>query len=146
MVEEFTDFQTRWESRILAVMGDHLDPQPYLSPGSRQAEYTNGALITVTVEMGAEEPPRSGWYECAVAVDYDPAETTHPNDASNTWRQIEEALGDGTNGAAPLRDRLASGNLVLPGGLDSINYDDGSSNETDGRRLFTFTAILGVAA
>jgi hypothetical protein len=143
MSTEFLDFQTAWEQRFIEVISDGIEPAPEFAEGSRRAEFADGSTLSVSVNMGEEEPPASGWYSCEVEMFYsfDPAETAEG--VSNVWNQIEEMSGDGPYGDSPLRSRLPDGRLSVPGGMNSVTYD-GAVEVEPGSRTLNFSAVLGI--
>ena len=142
---EFADFQTMWEQRLLEVAKPFLDPAPDLIEGSGLAEYADGSTLAVVVSPGAENPARSGFYDCDIIAEFDYLKATDPEVVSTIWGQILEAFGDGRNGGEPLRSRLSSGSLVTPSGLDVVDYSRGWANDPGaGVYQFTFSAVLGI--
>ena len=102
MPAEYTDFATAWEQRFLAVTKEHIESDLTLAEGSRVAEFETGETLSLTVEPGEQDPPNNGWYICEVLAEYRFKEDSDGENVSDTWNQIEEALGDGYLGAAPL--------------------------------------------
>ena len=139
----YTDFQTLWEQRFIEVAMDHFDPVPTLVEGGRKAEFEEGTVISISIEMGEENPHDSGWFECVVTavMSYRPGDSG--DYVSTIWRQLEEALGEGVDGNSKLRDRLSSGRTQIPGGMGSITYDDGQESDNESK-TFRFSAVLGI--
>ena len=139
------DFCKLWEQRLLEVAEPYLDPKPVLIEGSGLGEWADGSMLAVVVNLGAEFPPNSGYHECELVAEYDYEKAQDPELVSQVWGQILEAFGDGKNGDEPLRDRLASGDLVIPNGLDSVQYERGWTNQPGaGAYQFYITAFLGI--
>jgi len=83
--------------------------------------------------------------ECELVIEYDYEKAQDPDVVSEVWGQILEAFGDGKNGDEPLRTRLASGDLVIPSGIDSVQYERGWINYIgSGINQFFITAYLGI--
>lgn len=139
------DFCKLWEKRLLDIAEPFLDPKPALIEGSGLAEFADGSTLAVVVNPGAEFPPHSGFIECELVIEYDYEKAQDPDVVSEVWGQILEAFGDGKNGDEPLRTRLASGDLVIPSGIDSVQYERGWINDIgSGINQFFITAYLGI--
>ena len=137
------DFQTQFENRLLAIAEDYIGADIALVPSNRTAEFEDGSTLTVGVEMGDEDPPGSGWYNCEISAIYNFRDTDPPENVSQNWGKIEEAFGSGYENNYPLRNRLAEGRLSVAGGDESIVYD-GQETEPNQKTL-TFSAILGIS-
>ena len=144
---EWADFQTMWEQRLLEVAEPYLDPAPTMVEGSRMAQWEDGSCLEVMVEPTAEEPVRSGFWNCRVSITYGYEPTDEPEHVSRMWGQIQEAFGDGENGGSELRLRLTSGRLVCITGIDAVRDYGGFSEDTEaGLKQFQFTTNLGIKA
>ena len=145
MVEEFTDFSTMWEQRLLSLAEPFISDEVTPLKGSAVVEFSDESTLAVVVNIGEEYPPRSGYYRCEVVAEYDYDRTDDAETVSRTWGQILNAFGYGTDGSDPLRSRLASGRLVVPGGIDSVMYDRQATDDPSNRvKQFNFTAHLGL--
>ena len=129
---------------MIDVALPYLDPAPDPVEGSGRATYASGPILSVVVEPGAETPPRSGFYLCDITAEYDFEKTNTPEEVSKTWGQILEAFGNGTNGQSPLRNRLASGKLIIPNGVNSVMNDGRIEQGNNDLKQFTFSAHLGI--
>ncbi len=143
MSEEWLDFQTAWEQRFLEVAEPFLDPKPEMVEGSAKARFATGATLAVIVSPGGEVA--NGYLDCEIIAEYAYDQTEDPGEVSETWGQILEAFGNGRGGESKLRTRLAAGRLVIPGGINSIQYDRQlSQSPDDGIKQFAFSAVLGM--
>ena len=144
---EWFDFQTRWEQRLLDVALPFLDPAPAPVEGSGMATWQDESCLVAIVTPGEESPPRSGYFDCVIGVIYDYRKSQDPEEVSRTWGQILKAFGDGENGDSELRTRLASGDLVIPGGIGAVRYTSNFEHDEDaGAYTFQFSAHLGIQA
>ena len=145
-MNDWQDFQTQWEARLLEVAKPFLEPPPAnFVEGGRVAEWVDGSSFTVVVQPLAEIPARSGFWECSVIAvyEYDPNDSSEA--ISKTWGQILEAMGDGADGTAELRTRIAEGRLAVAGGIDAIRHEGAIEHDAEaGIFNFTFTANLSL--
>ena len=143
LTAEYIDFSTAWEQRLLAVADEHIDAEISFVEGSRVATFESGETLSVKVKQLAENPPNRGWWDCEITVEYSFKNTSDPQASSDTWKQIEEAFGDGYLGADPLYLRLSQGDLQTPESPTCISYLGNDATDDDTRTL-TFEAILGI--
>ena len=147
MVEEFTDFSTMWEQRLLAVAEPFIDSEVTTVEGSAVMSFSDDSTLKLEVNIGDEDPPRSGFFRCDVIAEYDYDRTDDTETVSRIWGQILNAFGDGTDGIDPLRERISSGRLRVPRGVDAIQYNRQATDDPSSRvKQFTFSAHLGITA
>ena len=141
---EWHDFNTMWEARFIEVMKPYLDPAPAFVEGSRLAEYEDGSIIAVGVEMG-DELQGTGFYKCIVTVEFEYSGIDNGEEVSKRWGQVMQAVGNGISNAEPLRTRLPSGFCQIPKGIGTIVYDLGSEDDAEQKiKTFQFSAWLGL--
>ena len=99
-------------------------------------------VVIVTIERDGEDIPGTGWWICAVEVEFDPRDLSD-DDTDTIMKEIETALGDG---GSDIETQLSSGRLKCMDG--SVFYDQSHDYAGDAERLryFRFTASLGLSA
>ena len=99
-------------------------------------------VIIVTVERDSEDIPGTGWWGCAVDVEFDPRDLSD-TDADTVMNEIDTALGDG---GSDIETQLTNGRLKCMAG--SVFYDQAFDYSGDAERLryYRFTASLGLIA